>query len=480
MTRQSSSCDAPLWRRVPAAVMLIVMLLGQAWAPPAQAFQGLGGFGVKDEKELGRKFEVLIRSQLPLVEDPEVSQYVKSIVAKLAEGVPPQPFPFVTGVILHNAMNAFAVPGGHVFVFTGLIMNLDGESELAGVLAHELAHVTQRHVASRIERGRYLTLASLLLAVAGVAAGGSGGGALAAGALGAGQSAMLSYSRLDENEADQIGYQYLTAAGYPPQGMLSGLQKIRRKSWMSGANMPSYLSTHPDLGERVSGIAARINAAPAAVRNRKEDNRRFLRVKTLLRARYGDVQAARQTFRSAPAGDCLARMGLAMVEARENRVQEAAVSFDEALACKPDDALILREAGVFHFRKGDTAKAERLLGEAMRKDGRDYMARFFYARLLDETGRAREAPPYYQDVLRALPQDQEVHAAYARSLGASGNAFRAYLHLAYSALYNNDKKRAEQYIAKARGQANTSDEQAEAARFDSRYKERKEIWDEGM
>lgn len=471
---------APFWRRALAGLMLGIILLGQVWVLPAQAFLGFGSFGIKDEKELGRKFEVLVRSQLPLVEDPEVSLYVKSIVDRLAKAIPPQPFTFTSGVILHNAMNAFAVPGGHVFVFTGLIMNLEKESELAGVLAHELAHVTQRHVASRIERGRYLTIATLLLAVAGIAAGGSGGGALAMGAMGAGQSAMLNYSRIDENEADHMGYQYMVAAGYPPQGMVGGFQKIRQKNAMVGSNVPTYLSTHPDLGDRIAGIMARIKSAPAAIQNRKEDNSRFQRVKTLLWARYGDPQAATQMFKAAPAGNCLARMGEGMVLARENKVQEATAAFDKALMCKGDDPLILREAGTFHYRKGDTGRAEQLLRAAMQKDSRDYMARFFYARLLDETGRSLDAAPYYSDVLRALPQDQEVHAAYARSLGRSGKTFAAYLHMAYSALYSNDKKKTKQYYEQAKGQARTSADKTELGRFDSRYKERKEIWDEGM
>lgn len=219
-----------LWRH-PLVTLLVLSLFSlHLLAAPAHAFLGLGSFGINDEKELGRKFEVLIRSQLPLVEDPEVTQYIKSIVRRLAKGIPPQPFDFTSGVILHNSLNAFAVPGGHVFVFTGLLMNMDNESELAGVLAHEMAHVTQRHVASRMERGKMLTIGSLLLAIAGLAAGGPGGAAMAVGAMGAGQAAMLNYSRVDENEADHMGYQYLMAAGYPLQGMVTGFQKIRKKA----------------------------------------------------------------------------------------------------------------------------------------------------------------------------------------------------------------------------------------------------------
>ena len=158
--------------------------------------------------------------------------------------------------------------------------------------------MTQRHVASRLERAQYLSVGSLLLAIAGVAVGGPAGGAVAVGALGAGQSAMLNYSRLDENEADQIGLQYLTKAGYPPSGLVGGFKIMRQKSWMAGASVPAYLSTHPDIGDRINGIQARLSSFPAAIRNRSFDNRRFKRVQTVLWGRYGDSQAALQEQRA--------------------------------------------------------------------------------------------------------------------------------------------------------------------------------------
>lgn len=468
-----------LFPRAVAAVLCCALLLLPAYVPPAHAFLGLGKFTIKDEKELGRKFEILIRSQLPLVEDPEIAQYVRDLVARLAKHIPPQPFPFTSGVILHNSLNAFAVPGGNVFVFTGLIMNLDNESELAGVLAHELAHVTQRHVANRMERAKYVSIGSLLLAIAGIAMGGAGGGALATGAMSAGQSAMLNYSRIDENEADHIGYQYLVAAGFPPQGMAGGFQKLRQKSWMSGVSVPTYLSTHPQLGDRINGIMARVKAAPPGVRARKDDNRRFHRAQTLLWARYGDTAVALQRFKSM-GNTGIGFMGQAMIHARLNQVREATACFDKALALSPGDQLIIREAGIFHFRKGNKEQAEKLLQQALRMDSRDFMAGFYYARLLDETGRAAQADSYYKDVLRALPEDQEVHAAYGRSLGQSGKSFEAYLHLAYSALYGNEKKKTEQLSAKAKNQIKTVSQRAEMERFERRYEERKKIWKEGM
>lgn len=459
-------------RRVKALLVLLLFLAAQLVAVPAQAFF-FGGVTIKDEKEMGHKFDVMVRSNMGVVEDPEVSLYVNQIVDRLVKTLPPQPFNFKAAVILHNALNAFAVPGGYVYVFTGLIMNLEKEEDLAGVLAHELAHVTQHHVASRLERAQFVTLGSLLLAIAGVAVGGSSGGAIAVGALGAGQSAMLNYSRIDETEADQIGLQYLVAAGYPPQGMVDGFKVLRQKSWMSGTNVPTYLSTHPAIGDRINGLQARIQGMGKSVQGRTQDNKRFTRVKTLLWARYGDEQAAQQRFSGK---DGLSCMGRGIVLARINRVNEANKAFDEALAASPNDPLVLREAGAFHYRKGDMSRADGLLRQAMRLDPRDYMASFFYARMLDETGRQAQAAQYYKEVLRYVPEDAEVHEAYARSLGKTGDSAGAYIHMAYSALYSNNKKQAERYFNQAKalsGKANPREFQ----KLEAAYKERKEIWD---
>ena len=460
-------------RRWTALIVLLAFLLPQICPAPAQAFF-FGGVTIKDEKEMGEKFDVMVRSNLPIIEDPEVKQYVDYMLARLVKAIPPQPFTFKATTILHNSLNAFAVPGGYVYVFTGLIMNLDKEEELAGVLAHELAHVTQRHVASRLQKAQFVTLGSLLLAVAGVAAGGAGGGALAMGALGAGQSAMLNYSRLDENEADQIGLQYLIAAGYPPDGMVAGFKVLRQKSWMSGISVPTYLSTHPALGDRINGLQARIQTMGKSVQNRNQDNKRFTRVKTLLWARYGDDQAALQRFSGS---DGLSSMGRGIVLARQNRINEASTAFDQALKAAPDDPLVLREAGAFHYRKGDMGRADGLLSKAMRIDPKDYMAAFFYARMLDETNRQAQAVGYYKQVLRYVPEDAEVHEAYARSLGKTGNTPDAYIHMAYSAIYSHNKKLAERYFNEAKSMSARTTDKTAFKRLETVYKERKEIWD---
>jgi len=116
----------------------------------------------------------------------------------------------------------------------------------------------------------------------------------------------------------------------------------------------------------------------------------------------------------------------------------------------------------------------------MTKDPGDYMARFYYARLMDETGNPQAAHPYYQEVLRYVPDDADVHEIYGRSLGKANMLFPAYLHLAYAALYSNNKKKTEQFMGQARGAIRNPSEQVQFDRFLERHKERSEIWREGL
>lgn len=434
----------------------------------------LGGVSLKDEKEMGSKFHVALRSSMPFVDDPEVRKYVQEILDRLVKAMSPQPFEFHPSVISHPAINAFAIPGGNVYVFTGMLMNLNTEDELAGVLAHELAHVTQRHVAARMERAQALTLGSLLVAVAGIALGGPAGAAAAVTASGASQSALLNYSRIDESEADNLGLQYLTKAGYSPWGMVGGFKILRQKTWMSGVNIPTYLSTHPAIGDRVNSLSARVTAMPENLKNRKISTERFNRVKTLLWGRYGDEAVALQKFTDNTA---LSQMGRGMVLARQNRIADAAKAFNAALKLAPNDSLVLREAGIFHFRKGDMDRAESLLKQAIKSDPGDYMASFYYGRYLDEKGRNAEAAQYYKNVLRHVPEDPDVHEAYGRSLGNGGNSFQAYLHFAYSALYAKNRKLLDKYLKQARSFAKSPHDKSDLQKLETASKERKEIWD---
>ncbi len=452
------------------------MTLAQSMVPQNAA--AWGEFTIKDEKELGRKFNVMIRARMPLVQDPEVVKYVEGIVNRLASKMPPQPFPFTTSVIRHNSVNAFACPGGYIFVHTGLILAMRHESEIAGVIAHEMAHVTQRHIAGRIEQSQMVGLLSLVGALAGAFLGGDAGSAAMVGSMAAGQAAMLDYSRSDENEADQVGMNYLTKAGYSPKGMGGAFEVLSRRQWLMGSKIPTYLSTHPGIQDRIKDMALRVSKLPEAVRSRKDDDREFLRIQALVRARYSDPAPAEQEFAKQTNGPnrCMALMGQGILSSRQNRVIEASNFFEQALACNPKDELIVREAGIFHYSKGNRNKGSTLLQQAVNMDKTDIMALFFYARNLDDSGMTDQAIDYTRQVLRAVPEDAEVHTLLAHLYGEKGSMFPANLHMAYAGLYENNKKRVDQFFGKAKTIAATPEEKQQVERFETEYKDRKEFW----
>lgn len=463
-----------IFRSIVAAVCAVGILFA-----PVQADAFLfSKFGLKEEMEMGREFEVMVKSRLPIIEDPEIRNYVQSVVDRIVDKLPPQPYKFPANVVLHNALNAFAAPGGFVFVFTGLIMNLKHESDLAGVLAHEIAHVSQRHIAGRIERSKMVSLGSLVGMLAGVAAGVAGGGSAAGAAMigsaAASSAAMLNYSRIDEDDADRFGLQYLVKAGYNPKGMGRAFDTLRTQNW-SGGGMPAYLSTHPDINMRLSTIRAHLQTMPESVLQRKEDDRKFHRIQTLLLARHGDVDMAAHAFQERGDKDAVNLMGKGMLASRRNSVKEAEKYFTQALKLAPNDELVLREAGIFEYEKGDILKARRFLEQALKRDPRDYYARFFYARLLDDSGDSLGAQECYREVLLYVPEDSEVHTYYGRSLGASRKLSEGYLHLAYAALYRNNSRTASKWLDRARAEARTEAEKNAVKTFEKKAAERAKI-----
>lgn len=455
----------------------ILFLLPLVFLPPehVQAQLNLGQFSVSDEIELGRKFNILVRSRMPIVEDPEIIGYTEKILERLQRQMPPQPFPLQVGVIRHGALNAFAGPGGHVFVHTGLFQNLEDESSFAGVLAHELAHVSQRHIASRIQKSQWVNIGTLLGVLAGAMLGGDAGPALLYGSVAAGQSAMLSYSREDEREADQVGMSYLVDAGFKPQGMVQSFETIRKLRWLGGS-MPAYLSTHPGVDERISYLKDRVDRMPEHIRQRTENNAAYQRARMLVMARYTEPDKALTFFHRGELDQCLNLLGQAIVLDRNNRVSQARTAFEKALDCSPNDPLLLREAGAFFLQQGDFEQASNFLQQAVLRNPKDQMALYHYARVLVAMDQRDEAIPLLKRIIGQLPEQSAVHAYLGRLLGQEGLLFTAHLHLGYAAIYSNDRKQADFHMQRAEENARTEQDRAEFDKQKTVYKERQEFW----
>lgn len=452
------------FRLIGVLAMILCLLL------PAQAQALFGSISPADEIEMGRKFDQTIRKQMFFVDDPEVTRYVKSVVDRVAAQLPPQPYPIKSAVVGNNSMNAFAIPGGYIYIFTGLILGVENEDEFAAVISHELGHVTQHHVVRRMEQMKYINIASITGLVAGALLGSMGKGsnsanmgqALAMGSAAGGQSAFLMYTRQNENEADNVGMSYLVKAGYNPKAMPMTFEIMNRQRWfMGGDAVPSYLATHPGLTERIDYLNDRIKRMPASVLARPFEKSKFLRMQTLLRARMSSADTALAYYDSKPKSElsCLDKAGRGIALDRLKRQQQAGQAFAEALACGPDDPLVLREAGIFYFNQGDPNRAAPLLQKAAILSPHDAMSMFYSARIMAERKDYAGAIDLMRRVMGMVPDDAEVRFHLGRILGESGDIFGAHLQLAYSFHYGNDAQKARYHLEKAKSLASTPQQQ---------------------
>jgi predicted Zn-dependent protease len=444
-----------------------------------QSYAFFGEFSIQDEAKLGEKFHVLIQTFYPVIQDPEILDYIDEVVDQLNAVIPPHPFSFHVGVLKDNSLNAFAAPAGYIYVHSGLILQMKSSSELAAILAHEMAHVTQRHIAQNVERSKLISIGTLAGVLAGALIGQSSavGEALAVGSIAGGQATALKFSRDDEREADQVGLRYLLDTDFDAQGMLEAFQTIKRHSLLGGSGSPPpYMMTHPGLAERlgyVKDLIERLSEAKVLV---SKDDSRLQRVQTLLRARYTDAHTAKIYYQQKKNPGCLDLLGQGIVLERMNDMDQARDVFQRARDCSENDPLFFREIGRFFYQLGHFDKAEASLKKALDLNQKDYFARYFWAKTLAETGQMYRASQEMRQVVRLLPEDADVHYSLGRILGQSGNKFLGYLHYAYAYLYSGKKKRAEYYLTQAKDHARTPSEQEKLKTLQEKYEERKEYW----
>jgi len=244
-----------------------------------------GVISLEQEKILGQGFLEQVYAQAPLIDDPIIQEYTELLIYKLSETSQVKDRQFTIVLIDEKSLNAFAAPGGVIGVNGGLFLNAGNEAQLASVLGHELAHLSQRHFARNVLRGRDTNLASSLVMVSAIAlaiisnnptAFITGPAAL--------QQQQLRYSRIFEREADRYGFNNLIAAGYDPAGMgqmFENMSKIRK---LAGDNPPEFLLTHPVTSSRVSDA---FNAADQIeFTGGKKNTINFEFIKGRLKARY--------------------------------------------------------------------------------------------------------------------------------------------------------------------------------------------------
>ena len=219
----------------------------------------------QQERQIGEQSMLQIRADKSYLDDAEVADYLNTLGSTLVfnSAEPGQPFEFFA--INDNAINAFAMPGGFVGVNTGLILTTQNESELASVLSHEIAHVTQHHLARIVSGQKFDSLASMALIAAAILSARSNPDAAMATVVGVqagGIQRQLNFTRLHEQEADRIGLGILQKSGFDVRAMPAFFERMQQATRLLEGNTPAYLRTHPVTNERIADIANRVQQIP--------------------------------------------------------------------------------------------------------------------------------------------------------------------------------------------------------------------------
>lgn len=352
---------------------------------------------IEEEKKLGEKFLKAVFQQLKLIEDPEVVGYVNRIGQRVVKNLEVHIFPYHFYVVDSGVLNAFAAPAGHVFVNRGLIEIMDGEGELAAILSHEIAHVQSRHISQRMGKASKLSLAALGGMLAGIFLGGDAGAAVIAGTQAGATSAMLSYSRQDEEEADRRGLRYMEAARYEGGEFVKIMRKMGQDSWKAGGHIPTYLSTHPGVPERVAYLATTLGTRAASSQRSKghtEDYEAFILMQAKLFGAYEDQSEAESKFRewlAQPETKAMAYYGMGLLRRRQRMMDEAVEAFRNAIVQRPDLAPILVELAETYFQMGMFDKATLVLASALTVEPDQPMALYVLGRCQLEQNQVADA-----------------------------------------------------------------------------------------
>ncbi|MBN1930736.1 MAG: M48 family metalloprotease [Desulfobacterales bacterium] len=420
------------FRKQIIAVCSVLLLITGIFFP-----QSAYSITVKEEEELSREFLKVVLDRFQLIKDPLIIDYVNKVSEKIIAVLPPQPFTYHFYIINDEVYNAFAIPAGHIFINRGLLEAMENENELAGILSHEIAHVVCRHISQKIERSKKISIATL----AGIAAGiflGAGGAtavssALTVGSMAAGQAIELAYSREDEMQADQIGLNYLTQAGYDGEGLLKILKKIRNKQWFGSDEIPNYLTTHPAVEDRIAYIDNWIQG-----HSHKEICRAsiqfddFERIQTRLIANYGDESVAIKRFNDLVLkfpDNPMVHYGYGLILTRIGNYKDAAVHFKTALGKRAFDSYILQDLGKIYFLEGRYEEAAHTLGSIINTGPYDPERHFFLARSQIELGKLKEAIALFEEITEKSPNYNQAFYFLGEAYTKQGQTHNAHYNL---------------------------------------------------
>jgi len=391
---------------------------------------------LEEEKKYGKEIYFEIARSVPVNNDPFISIYVNDIKNRLEQNANLS-FPIVLTIIDYQAPDAFATMGGYVFISTGLIAMCDKEEELAGVMAHEFAHISRRHIAKRIEKEKYINIASIaaLLAAIIVPDPGVKGAVLTTG-MGSAQAMSLKYSREDEDEADRVGATIADKTGYGGLGTADFLRKLRSAG--GDKVLPQYLLTHPYNEERIIKLENTWQRKPVQI-----DTSLFSYLVTRTNILHKDTRGSSEDIwigkyekdKSNPVNVYGAAL-VYSIKGNVNKAIELIKSMDS-----PYKNTFLGEMLVNAYR---FSEAEEIL-----KHETGPIARFYFARALEGSGKTNSAIDVFKQILPYGNIYPDIYYRYGMLMGRTGHEADGHKYLGRFYLENGRLDQARSHFEKA-------------------------------
>lgn len=418
----------PLTRRLLAALLALTLAV-----PPVGAdnLPELGDVASNDlslatEKRIGQQIMHEIQARdMAYLDDPDIETYLNQLGGRLVAVSTDPGMGFFFFPINDQSINAFAMPGGFIGVHAGLMLAAESESELAGVLAHEISHVTQRHIARQVYQSKKLSIASMVaMGLALLAARSSTQGATAAiaGTQAGVLSAQLAFSRDFERESDRLGFEILRKSGYDVRGMSAFFGRLQKAVRLYENNATAYLRTHPLSGERMSDMQNREVGVPY---RQVVDSPDFQLVRAKLRAMRGIPVEAVRDFSSLLKeqkypSEAAARYGLAFAYYRAQDWGAAERELLAARRLKGGSAMLERLLAETRLAQGETQAGLAVYREAMLRFPLNMGLVYGYGAALIKARRFDESLRFVESQLQNYPADVRLHRMRAESFAGQG------------------------------------------------------------
>lgn len=366
----------------------------------------ISAISIEQEKKARQQFLLDVKKHLNVIDDPYIRDFINDFGKYLAQYVETKHFDFDFYVINEDELNAFAGPGGVVFVYSGLIRVMDEVDELASVICHEIAHVSSRHISQNADKYYKLGLATMVGILAGALIGGDAANAIMTGSIAAGQQKQLAYSREAERQADQVGYNYITKSGFNPMAMKKALMKIQQSRW-GMSDFPAYLSTHPLGPERISNIETMLSfptVIPA-----KEEVIKFRKTyplfRTVIMTKYNGnddmVNYYRSELSKSPDSP-LNHFGLALALTRKGNYHESIEHYKTAIKGLAEPLIVYKYLSEAYLLNGQTGEAVSALEKALELSPNDRVILASLAQSYQKDGMYGKAIEFYEK-LKYMP-----------------------------------------------------------------------------